>query len=217
MEAIKSGALRAAIVGRGHSDYWATNQGRIKNELGITFEDYSIDTARRGVVNQHSTSAESVFTRKAAPHPKVVFERESLERAIRLIGQGRIILDRTPDYVGIWDIHFPSKGYFEMFVEDQSNGRVSGKIEDCLGTARFEGIITPTDLNFVKQYVVSEETTIQEPIEYKAKKEGQEYHGHYYVKGFVSDAFFMTQSPKMDPVSLSLRWHRLVVDKKKAK
>ncbi len=216
LEAIKSGALRAAIVGRGHSDYWIFNQDRIKDEFGISFEDYSTDTPKRETVNRYSEFAESVFARKSVSHPRIVFERESLERAIRLIEQGRIILDRTPDYVGIWDICFPSKGYFEMFVEDHSDGIFSGKIEDRLGTAKFEGIITPTDLNFVKRYVVSEETAIQEPIEYKAKREGQECHGYFYLKEF-GDAFFMTQSPKMDPVSLSLRWYELAVDKKKTK
>ncbi len=210
LEAIKSNGVKAVIVGRGHGDYWIANSNLIEDKFSITFEDYSTDTIRKGVLNKDSTSAQTVFTRNAVPDPKLVFERESLERTLRLIEQGRIILDRVPDYIGIWDVYFPSKGYFEMFVERDGDERISGKIEDSLGTATFEGVITPTDFNFVKQYIVSEETAVQEPVEYRAKRKGNHLYGHFFINEYLGDAFYMTpSSSQTNPVNMSLRWDRL--------
>ena len=55
------------------------------------------------------------FTQNTDCSDELLFERESLERTIRLVEKNRIIEHRIADYIGTWDISEPSRGYFEVF------------------------------------------------------------------------------------------------------
>ncbi len=125
-----------------------------------------------------------------------------------LAENGRIS-NRAPDYIGTWDVSEPSKGYFEMFVDQQHNGSVIGTIKDCLGTAAFAGVTTPQSFDFTKHYTESAESAVDAHIVYEGKRPGtrKEFYGYFYVRGFGT-AFYMS-SAQRSPVQMSLRWFEL--------
>ncbi len=200
---IKQQEPKVAVVGLGHADYWMANQKQIFEQHGILFESYATESAQPG--------QRPIFRKNAVPDPRLVYERTSLERAIRLAQKGRIT-DETPDFVGTWEIgvNAPSTGYFEMIVQRSDNGKVTGTIEDCIGSAHFEGVLAQEMFCFTKVYTDSVADAAQGEIEYVAKRTGNEYHGHFSAMG-MQVPFYMIAAPKAKPIDLALSWHRLAV------
>ena len=59
--------------------------------------------------------------------------------------------ERTPDYIGTWNLVIPAQGLFEVYL-DKKNGGMTGRIEDTLGTAIFTGVISKKTATFMKKY-----------------------------------------------------------------
>lgn len=203
LEAIRANNLDAAIVGSGHSDYWMFNKESIGKKTGIAFGDYSTEK-----LEGNYDDLVQVFIKNAAPDQQQAYEHESLERALRLIKTGRIT-DKNPDFVGIWDVMFPTQGYFEMFVQRNNNGKVSGTIEDLLGSAVFDGELTPSHFNFKKEYRLSVSSACEGAIGYRADRQEKEFHGYFYVEDF-GHVFYMVEAQKENPITMTLRWHQLL-------
>lgn len=211
LTSINRNGLNAAVVGIAHGDLWMSQREQIEKEFGIKFEDYTTETRDSEIRYGNKI----IFLRNAVPNPELVFEKESLERTIRFLHDGRIT-DRTPDYVGIWDLAEPMKGYFELFIEERGeNGAVSGTIEDCLGSAKFSGVQNSSEFNFDKRYQRHEMTAIKTKIEYKGKQEGDVCSGHFWVDGF-GQAFYMIKKPKAHPHELAKAWRVLMRGEKQA-
>lgn len=190
IENIKSSEVDVALVGLGHSDYWIANSQKVQEGIGLEFESYSTEVFTK----EDKFFAKQIFVNNANPDLRRVFNRNSLERSIRLLETGRFS-DRKPDLVGTWDISNPSQGYFEMFM-DRANGKlVSGMVFDCLGDARFEGELYKREIRFVKKYLpdsCSEEASPSE-IVYKGIVRNQEIIG-WFVIGGCGERFYATSN-----------------------
>jgi len=205
--------LNVSINGLGHTEYWITNRNKIKEDFSIDFESYATDIP----VIKGNRYLSQKFTKNPEIDPKTVFDIEHIKRKIRLIEEGRIVNDRKPDYIGTWRVVLPSEGYFEVFVENEKNGNIKGIIEDCLGTAKFEGKLKSNEFNFVKKYDGFCHTSITpEPIQYESKRVDNEFHGYFYFGGFgtafymiKTDNLFEGNKPKIKPYFLSERWYIL--------
>lgn len=207
LERIASTGVDAAIVGLGHSDYWAAHKDRIHRSYGIDFSHYSSDTIPIDTMPADTLMAFAEFASAAKQDSRLVFERKSLERALRLKETGSIA-GKAPDYVGTWDVCFPSRGYFELFVEERGDGVMSGTIEDILGSSAFHGRTDGRSMTFEKHYQSSAIDAYPGPIAYEARGEGGEWCGHFFING-LGQAFFMVEAPKKIPIELSLRWFQV--------
>ncbi len=82
-------------------------------------------------------------------------QRMQIERYYSSVTKGRVT-DKTPDYIGSWDLDFEERGLFEVFVRQRSeeNGvaSISGIIEDCNGSADFQGRMEKNSIVFFKRY-----------------------------------------------------------------
>lgn len=206
LEATVSSGLEISIVGHSHSDFWFGNKEDLGKKYGIVFDSYSTDLA-----HFYGFVPEMIFTENAGTSPDMVFEREILERSLRLISSGRIVESGTPDYVGTWDYETPSKGYFEVFIHNRDGDKVSGLIQDCLGVADFSGEITKERLDFVKTYGdLSCKKAAKNAVRFQAVKEGNEFYGRFHVGDRWGLVFCMVQSPKVTPFNLGVKLNKKI-------
>ncbi len=210
LEAIKEQGVDVAIVGLGHGDAIYDQKDEIKRKLGIDFESYSADEPifpSAGRIENPFT----IFNKKRTLDHFLLAERKGLERSIRLLEGGRLVEgDRCPDYVGTWDISRPFMGYFEVFVREKvtgGDGRYSGVIEDCLGTADFEGRLGINDVKFTKIYRAKEcmKEAYRDELNYHATSNGEGFYGYFNMGSFRAP-FYMMGSFREDPNVLSMHY-----------
>lgn len=194
LQAIKSADVSHAIVGLGHSEFWFANREAIRKAHGIVFDRYSTD-----MPIFHGLGP--ILTTDAVPEPHIVYMRTALEREVKFLETGRIT-DGTPDFVGAWDLVNPWHGYFELYIDSRQDGVVKGRIEDCIGSAVFEGTMTDSGFDFVKRYTVCSEGSSEE-IKYKGKITPDGCYGYFYV-GECGGAFCMMKGPQAEPIKLPL-------------
>lgn len=200
---IASANLDTAAAGIGHTDYWLLNRDRIRQEYGIEFGDYSTDN----IPNPRDPVI--VFTESAVSDPKLAYDFTGLMKTVDLFNRGQFT-DKTPDWVGTWDVTQPSRGYFELFVEDQANGITRGTVEDLLGTAIFEGLITSRQVRFIKNYNHSTRAAINGGIKYNANSAyDRDRHWGCYAGGGSGDIFYMEKPVGSSPVGMSMAWFDL--------
>ena len=200
--------LDIAIVGRGHSDFWIAEREKLEKQFGIQLGNYSTEEPDAKDVTQYTRELDAIFYSKGVSNTRIVYDREGLQRSANLMLTGNIVQDRTPSYVGVWDVSDPSEGYFEMFVENEENGNIQGTIEDCLGSGVFTGSVDGNSFNFEKQYTNHGTQAIQVPINYKGKVHGDEIIGYHYNEGF-GRAFYMVKTDKANPIDMGVRWMEL--------
>ena len=114
------------------------------------------------------------------------------------------LTDRTPSYVGTWDINNPCGGYFEMFI-DANNGVFKGEIIDCIGDADIEGTRTGNELKFVKRYREGQCTpgAVRSDVTYKGIIRGDEIIGFFAVGGY-GERMYMRQTHVQSPLELGM-------------
>ncbi len=199
---IHNAHLHAVVVGLGHSEYWTANRALIEQQFGVSFEGYSCELP---TTKDNSWRGATVFVEHASPDPKQAFERESLERARKILETGRLT-EREPAYVGTWDVDNPCEGYFEVFVREE-NGKFQGEMIDALGDAEVEGTRTATELRFAKRYREDQCSTgaARDEILYRGIIKGNEITGFYALRGY-GKAMYMTPERPKGPVYLGLSW-----------
>lgn len=201
---IVSKGCDVVVAGIGHTDAWVLDHIRIRKEYGVEFEHYSTDVIadpQRFLLR---------FVEDATPDPNLAYEFTGLKKSVNFLERGTFT-DEKPDWVGIWDHCNPSRGYFELFVEQQKNGNVSGRIEDSLGTARFEGIFTPRFVGFVKSYVDSTREAFKSDITYETGDAGYDREMHQGIFRCDGDwSFFYMEKPNGNsPLQMFLSWYDL--------
>lgn len=194
----------AVVAGIAHTDAWVLDRARIAKKHGIEFGQYSTDA----LVGPQIFLLK--FVENAIPDPNLAYDFTGLRKAVHLLERGKLTAE-TPDWVGIWDVYNPSKGYFELFVEQQKEGNVSGRIEDCAGTARFEGVFTPRLVRFVKSYGNSTRDAIKSDINYETGDAGYDREMHQGI--FRSDGrkgvFYIEKPKENSPLQMSSSWYDL--------
>ena len=202
----KCGVVAAGI---GHTDAWVLGAENISQRYGISFGKYSTDTLF------DKQPLELFFTEDAVPKVSSFQEFVRIRRATALLERGRFS-DKVPDWVGTWDVYQPSKGYFELFIEDKDGSEVSGRIEDCLGSARFEGVITPRFVNFVKVYDSATNNAIKTRITYKTEDQGydREAHQGVFESNSAGNYFYVERFCGNSLLRMSFSWFNLTEDDK---
>lgn len=189
---------KVVLLGRGHTDVlWELPELALAHNL--KFKSYAAEDLPdmsgvkgrllRILGNSQSYSRESAekylsegiepnrFSATAYPLIANVAERESLERRHRALKTGRIVLGRTPDFlgyvsdetfksshqelkaaiaghnpdfIGTWDTGVPLRGLFELFIIKRKDDSITGIIEDTVGSATFFGEIRDGNDGWIK-------------------------------------------------------------------
>ncbi|HVZ12754.1 MAG TPA: hypothetical protein VG965_07030 [Patescibacteria group bacterium] len=137
------------ILGKGHSDYLASNPD-ILIPNNISFGNYMSEEVEMPYATDVYLPRRGRTTlTEGKIDPRLILERELLQRSYRAATQGRVIEELTPDFIGTWDLEIPARGLFEIYLDTTKKG---GVIEDCLGTAEFSGRIDEEGAIFYKMY-----------------------------------------------------------------
>lgn len=189
------------IAGKGHTDYWKLNPAALaKND--VSFHEYSTD---------HALGTGRVFEMCAQPDPCTAYDFTSLRKALRLKEKGSFS-DEAPDYVGVWDIAQPSRGYFELFLNQGADvndigSLVSGRIEDVLGSATFSGRVQPSGIHFVKNYRERTTEALSSPVVFEASDGGNMWQQGTYRGSGGEGPYYMVRSSGENPLILALEFH----------
>lgn len=211
------------IIGRAHGDCLMAG-GELLDKYGVCVSDYLKEEVERNMwgsdwaavylLSGRIPGQVSVLT--DSPYdPSILLDRELLLRKQRVLVEGRVtaFTDRPPDFVGTWDLECPLRGYFEMYVNGQAEGEpFSGVIEDCLGTADFEGEIDDNWTQFLKSYNegqrAKESVGSQIPILYEGYlKDGVfrgDYSYHNEVWGDVESKFVLCRGLNLADIRMGL-------------
>lgn len=190
-----------AIVGLGHAEYWMDHRRRLDQSFGISFEDYHIPCI-------DAKTREPALIRDALPHLAFTLLRRSLLRSLHVVETGRLSEEKA-DMAGTWDLDNPWRGYFELFVEKRQGSGISGRIEDCLGTATFTGTVGREVVEFVKTYTRACSDAMTKPIHYQLAKKGVHLAG-YYKAGFSRGLCYATTDIPMTPLEMVRYWREIV-------
>lgn len=213
LKAIKDLGIDVALVGKGHSDYWFAKREFVETVHGVKFDSYSSNEMMPDFVP--GATRFLPFEINAVPNPQLLFDYTGLLRAYYAVMKGKIT-DKKPAYIGAWDLIEPAKGLFELFIEKNENGNVSGTIEDCLGTATFKGELSNDKFNFVKTYSTYGHGAYLKGITYEGKIVGDgEFKGHFMMEGFCQPFFMKRFLHKINPSELSYRFLELERDREK--
>ena len=161
------------FLGAAHAASFYRQRERLQREYGITIDEYWEDRVIRHPSNEEIWNAvrwctekvpmEHYLTKVKVEMRKIDDPKDALhdlettciERRYRAVKKGRVT-DDNPDYIGSWDLDFEEKGLFEVFVKErvqENDGtRIRGVIEDCNGSAGFEGKLEKNSIEFVKRY-----------------------------------------------------------------
>ena len=209
LRAASENNVDAVVVSLGHSDYWWVHRDEIAKNFGFVFDAYATE-----MYKVEGGFAFQEFHSLAFADPELVYERTCVERTVR-VAEGKRLSDKVPDWIGTWDVMEPSRGYFEMFGENEN--MATGRIEDCFGNARFTRVVDSldADFTFVKEYIPGNCVTnaIHKPIHYQGSMKDGRVAGYFSVAG-SGMAFYMTQNLKETPLEMSVHWNALVSRKK---
>ena len=179
-----------AIIGRGHGDVMV-HMGKLLEGKGIRIGNYR----REGYEVMYDLLSARNFTHllpESTPERQIILERELLLRKYRAVREGRILANKTPDYIGTWDVKCPMRGLFEIFMNKRAEvEQFSGIIEDSLGTAHFEGEIDGQYASFLKTYDDSKSSSsaVKQPIYYEGELKNGKYEGEYSFRTIFDSEF----------------------------
>ncbi len=151
------------IVGFGHCDFFITNP-YLLGGCGITVDRYGKEELPEDSMKELTRfpdhyleygtpfPVQNVMAANHKPPESVNHNRESLMRRIRALENGRVCKNGKPDYIGTFCVPRPPEGLFEVYIQKNENGKISGIIEDILGTAYLEGWDKNGLFNFRKNY-----------------------------------------------------------------
>ncbi|MBU2639449.1 MAG: hypothetical protein KKG75_01940 [Nanoarchaeota archaeon] len=202
LDNLRKSRVKVAVVGLSHGDLWSAR----REELCLDIDSYSRQTLIGGY-------GATEFEEDAKPDPNLVYERESLLREIRFLRTGRIVNERTPDFVGTWDRHTPSEGYFEMFISELDGKTLSGIIEDYNGKAFFSGEFREGILRFTKYYdpIESGPNANTNFLEYGVRRFDDGWCGYFVARrSWSNDCVFMTRDVSMQPLNMALAFDKIV-------
>ncbi len=186
------------IVSSGFSDYWIT-QAKELEKKGFAIESYARDQLPDDYepVNYFGNNiAHALFVRNPLPDIKSLAEREHLIRKYNAVKQGRILPDKTPDWIGSWDDR-TAEGLFEVYVDSKQGTGMRGTIEDVFGSASFTSITTDGVFYIFKVYSKEAKSigASKSPVVYKCEMTNEvilkgRYHfergrGEFWMKKFT--------------------------------
>lgn len=152
LEKIRTINPYVVIVGKGHGDLFVL-KGLLQTQ-GISTGRYKREIYDFPQVEDFEQLPKNFSGRiiQEGPDPNFILERELLQRRYNAVTQWRVIPGRNPDLIGTWSLNIRTRGLFEMYIEEREGIRISGKIEDTLGTANFTGERSSSGIWFIKEY-----------------------------------------------------------------
>ncbi|MEM2916673.1 MAG: hypothetical protein QXT19_04960 [Candidatus Woesearchaeota archaeon] len=201
------------FLGAAHSASFFRQRERLQREYGITIDEYWEDEVVREpsqaeIWNAFRFSSEHVsMERYLLPNIEVrmkkiedpkdaLFDFETLYYGrLRNAFRNKRVTDKTPDYIGTWNVNSEEEGLFEVFVKErvQENGvaRIKGTIEDCNGSADFNGEVGEKRIAFVKKYTNASPKAAKVEINYSGMLQDGKYVGSYVGANCCSGKFWM--------------------------
>src|SRR3989344_3098369 len=137
------------ILGKAHADIWQLS-GQTQSRSGIVARDFRTEVLPSGRYERIGKLGE--------PEKGLLIERRILARKYNVLKHGRMLPAVVPSHIGVFQYdaeYTPEEGYFEVFT-GSGNQAFQGHIYDTLGTARFTGSISDTEVNFEKEYIAEE-------------------------------------------------------------
>lgn len=164
LKTIGQAKLDAVIVGLGHSNLWWSQREQIADISGILFDSYGAE-----IPGHDPLYPTSHFDSNPQIDSELLWEKTRIERYLRLM-KSQTLTGEAPQYVGTWDVWTPSQGYFEVFIDEKQGRKISGRIEDLLGTATFSGDMNKDEISFSKQYLRGAKERVRGEIVYSGIK-----------------------------------------------
>lgn len=181
------------VLGRWHADPLRQDP-RILRDRGIAVGEYRTERVYRP--HWSWSVPEKRYERASLdydfqPNNEVMLDRELIQRRYRAVTRGRVMGSRRkPDFIGTWDTQIPARGLFEVYLDKDG---WHGRVEDCLGTASFDGRITRDGewFGFLKKYIPdkSSRNAVTTAVMYKGGFVGDEAVGQYESNGVVGGNF----------------------------
>jgi hypothetical protein len=201
LESISKYKPDLVFLGLAHSSHFYRNSELLKQKYGIVIDEYYEDRIVREPSSEDILMAakacdEHLSMEDVLEHDielelckvdspdktNVPLDRVMLERSYKAVREGRVTDDK-PDYIGTWETALEHKGLFEVFVKeriaDNCITRIRGTIEDCIGTAGFEGFIDGNKLLFTKRYTNALPNAAKGEINYNGLRHGPQKDGLY--------------------------------------
>ena len=146
-KAISEKKPTVVILGEGHVKNFRDRQQDLSQSLGIKVRGYKFEQNK--IINPFmQNNSSGLFDDEQS----LDFDRQFMvRRQYKAVKELRIMPDRTPDFIGYWDVDILARGVFEVYVDKEKDG-FCGTIEDIMGTATFRGSLTDNKLRFEKVY-----------------------------------------------------------------
>ncbi|MCL5008409.1 MAG: hypothetical protein M1156_00775, partial [Candidatus Marsarchaeota archaeon] len=152
---IKGRNIGVAILNLGNAEA-IVDRNKIGRDGTLIVQSYAAEAIPE-IATVQSVGMQSIQTtlvRDAVPNIQELMRDDRLRVGYKALKTGRIT-DENPDFIGTWDIRIPPRGLFELFIEKRDGGRIAGRIEDTIGSAKFSGVSAEGRIDFVKQYMES--------------------------------------------------------------
>lgn len=156
-ENIISASPDMAIIGKAHADYLFRSEykDRIpveKYSRSNDFDPLFFDDVHMFEVENSRKYENPVLIDQLAKKEEAF--REFLIRRKNAYTKGRILPEKTADWIGSWAPKNIHEGLFEIyFYNNNEGGEISGTVEDILGTAVINGRAYGDNIEFIKQYI----------------------------------------------------------------
>lgn len=210
------------FLGAAHAARFYKNQEQLRQKYGITINEYWEEAfanklTQDDILFAMSTSSEHIsmddhldnkaiakLQRIESPEQAIdVPEDTFIERMYKAVVHGRVT-DGNPDFIGTWDEKLEHRGLFELYItKKDEDDQVQGTIEDCLGSATFEGWITKREASFTQNYTKAIPQAAKGEIVYSGfSDDAQNYAGDFKVyepeRGSYTGSFRMKRLKPSD-------------------
>lgn len=182
LETIKTNKPSVVILGKNHTDYLTQNLQELasRNIIIKKYQTESIDPIDDlSDLHPRVRAAVAQLDETVTPNPNVLIKRTCLERNYKAVTEGRVT-EGTPNFIGTWDTSIPARGLFEIYCQRDGN-TFMGTIEDCLGSAIFNGSLDENQVSFTKFYdpFCSSDEAFKNAISYHGTRIGNTYKGEF--------------------------------------
>jgi hypothetical protein len=143
------------VLGVGHTDPLILTDGLLEVGLGeVNYykEEWDFDL----MLNYDNTPLDAIGYISQTPDPERLKHRQSLARRHSSVSLGRILPEKTPDFIGTWNPDCRPAGLFEIYLDHLQGGPpYQMVIEDNIGTANGFGGVALGEVGFNKNYIPS--------------------------------------------------------------
>lgn len=204
LKKIQKARPEVVLVGAGHGDVFFSQRGELAKK-GIAIDSYARENVISDMFNPQLGTA-NILDREASPDEDILSSIGYVRRAYFAVKFGRVVPQKTPQFIGTWRVKMPDYGLFEVYVSKRDGERLEGYIEDPFGEASFKGRFTGKTVSFVKEYddSAAEIGGSSIPLSYQGTYKNGKYEGTFCSSEQSGD-FWMRRFNRRDRLH-TLHW-----------